>query len=97
MFLICVINLKFHYATLKGQFLNPVFTLTKNYFETDNETKLLKYIWQLKEESKNSNVVICWKIFMHATPYKCRKGHHNLCLTEKYVVTCKNQATKLEH
>ena len=53
----------------------------KSFRDKGNETEISKYIWQLKDESKNCNIRL--KIFMYATPYKCGTRRHDLCLTER--------------
>ena len=55
--------------------------------------ELSKYIWQLKDESKNYN--IRWKIFLYETPYKCGTRRCDLCLTEKYVMASADQEHSL--
>ena len=77
-------NFKLYYGTCKGEFKSRFCNHIKSFRDRDNETELLKYFWQLKDESKNCS--ICWRIIMYATPYKCGTRRCNLCLTEKYAI-----------
>ena len=82
-------NVKLHYGACKGEFKSRFYNHMKSFWDRGNERELSKYIWQLKDESKNYN--ICWKIFMYATPYKCGTRRCNLCLTETYVIARSDQ------
>ena len=56
-------NFKLYHGTCEGEFKSRYYNHTDSFRDRGNETELLsKYIWQLKDESKNYN--IRWKIFM---------------------------------
>ena len=82
-------NFKLYYGACEGEFQFRFYKHRKSFRNRVNETELLKFIWQLKDESKNYN--IRWKIFMYATPYKCGTRRCDLCLTEKYVIARADQ------
>ena len=82
-------NFKLDYGTCKGEFKSRFYNHMKSFRDRGNETELSKYIWQLKDESKNYN--IRWKIFMYATPNKCGTRRCDLCLTEKHVIARADQ------
>ena len=77
-------NFKLYYGTCEGEFKSRFYNHTKSFQDRGNEMELSKYIWQLKDESKDYN--IRWKIFLYATPYKYGTRRFLLCLTEKYVI-----------
>ena len=56
-------NFKRYYGTCEGEFKSRFYNHSKSFRNRGNETELPKYIWQLKDESKNYNM--CWKIFMY--------------------------------
>ena len=82
-------NFKLYYGTFEGEFKSRFYNSTKSFREKGHETEFSKYIWQLKDESKNDR--LRWKIFIYVTPYKCGTRRYNLCLTEKYVIGRKDQ------
>ena len=83
-------NFKLYYDRCERQFKSRFYNNHKKSFrDRGNETELSKYIWQLKDESKNYNIYC--KRFMYATPNKCGTRHCDLCLTEKYVIACADQ------
>ena len=49
-----------------------------------NETKLSKFIWELKEEEKHYDLQ--WSILQKSKPYKCGSRKCDLCLSEKYQI-----------
>ena len=49
-----------------------------------NETKLSRCIWDLKENDKN--YVLKWNILYKSRPYKCGSRKCDLCLSEKYLI-----------
>ena len=82
-------NFKLYYGRCERQFKSRFYNNHKKSFrDRGNETELSKYIWQLKDESKNYN--IRWKIFMYATPYKFVTRRCDLCLTEICLCVCRS-------
>ena len=59
-------NFRLYCGTCDGEFKSRFYNHTISFRVRGNETELSKYIWQLKDESKNYKVR--WKIFMHAPP-----------------------------
>ena len=49
-----------------------------------NETKLSRCVWDLKEENKNYELK--WSILYQSKPYKCGSRKCDLCLSEKYQI-----------
>ena len=47
-------NFKPYYGTCEGEFQSRFSNYTKSFWDRCNETELLKYISQMKDESKNS-------------------------------------------
>ena len=83
-------NFKLYHGTCKGEFKSRFHNIMRLFRDRDNEMELLKYICQLKDESRNY-YNIHWKIFMYAMPYKCGARRCDLCLTEKYIILCADQ------
>ena len=77
-------NFKLYYGTCEGEFKSRFYNHTISFRDSGYETELSKYIWQLKDESKNYKVRL--KVFMYATLYKCGTRRCDLCLTEKFVI-----------
>ena len=50
----------------------------------ENDTKLSKYIWSLKDESKNFNIK--WSILKKSSGYSIISKSCNHCLLEKLVI-----------
>ena len=48
-------NLKLYYGTCEGEFIF-FYNHKKPFWDRRNESKLLNYIWQLKDESKNFDI-----------------------------------------
>ena len=65
-------NFKLYYFTCKGEFKSRFHNNTKSFRDKGSETELSKYIWQLKDKSKNCNIRL--KIFMYASHCACRLG-----------------------
>ena len=59
-------NFRIYCGTCDGEFKSRFYNHTISFRDRGNKTELSKYIWQLKDESKNYKVG--WKIFMYATP-----------------------------
>ena len=62
-------NFKLYYGTCKGEFKSCFCNHTKSFRGRGNETELSKYIWQLKDESKNYNIY-CGKYIGMQCPIK---------------------------
>ena len=65
------------------------FKLSKN----RNSTELSKHIWKLKDENKNFDIK--WKIIKKCKPYDNVNKKCNLCLSEKFIIICKNHLCTL--
>ena len=79
----------------EGTFKNR-FTAHKSDFKNisqRNKTALSKYIWMLKD--KKIQYQIRWKILAHAKPYSTSSKRCNLCLTEKFFIIFKPEASSL--
>ena len=50
----------------------------------ENQSKLSKYIWKLKDSKKPYNIL--WSVAARASPYRCGMRRCDLCLTEKIVI-----------
>ena len=70
-------NFKRYYGTCEGEFKSRFYNHSKSFRNRDNETELPKYIWQLKDESKNHNM--CWKICMTLRSMPNREICHCAC------------------
>lgn len=58
-----------------------------------NSTELSKYIWRLKEE--NTDFDLSWRIIKKAKGYSPTSKRCDLCLWEKYFITCKPNLSTL--
>ena len=85
-------NFKLYHGTCEGEFKSRSNNHMKSFRGSGNETKLSKYIWSMKDESKNYN--ICWKLFMYATPYKYDTRRCNLSI---YHCVCTPGASKQDN
>lgn len=50
-------NFKLYYGTWEGQFKSRFGNHTKSFRDRGNANEILKYIWQLKDECKNCNLL----------------------------------------
>ena len=66
--------------------LNRGTTTTRNPsgLENENENEFSKFLWQLKDESKDYALI--WDIAVRATLYKCGTRRCDLCLAEKVCI-----------
>lgn len=73
-------------GSTEGTFKNRYYNHTKSFRNEkyQNETKLSRCIWDLKENDKN--YVLKWKILYKSRPYKCGSRKCDLCLSEKYLI-----------
>ena len=53
---------------------------------TKKENELSKHIWTLKDAKKA--IQIKWKVLKKCQPYNNISNKSNLCLHEKYIITC---------
>ena len=58
-----------------------------------NSTELSKHIWSLKDN--NVDYTITWSIIARAKPYNSASKRCNLCLLEKYIITCHRELCSL--
>ena len=72
------------------------FTNHRNSFKDHKKklsTELSKHVWKLKEA--NVNFQISWKILKHAASYNPVSERWNLCLWEKYFISCRPELATL--
>ena len=84
---ITTINQTFEYiGSTEKSFKSRYNNHTKSFRDQkySNETKLSKFIWELKEEEKNYDLK--WSILQQSNPYKCGSRKCDLCLSEKYLI-----------
>ena len=73
-------------GSTEKSFKNRYYNHTKSFRNEkyQNETKLSRCIWDLKEDDKNYTVK--WSIMYKSKPYKCGSRKCDLCLSEKYLI-----------
>ena len=49
-------NFKLYYGTFEGEFKSRFYNPTKSFRDKGHEIEFSKYIWQLKDESKNDRL-----------------------------------------
>ena len=80
---------KEYFGTAEGEFKlrynNSTMSFRHKKSVNDTElSKLSKYLWKLKEENADYNLL--WNIEAYASPYKCGTRQCDLCLTEKMII-----------
>ena len=75
-----------YYGLCEGEFKSRYYNHTKSFRSRkyENETELSKFLWKLKDESKD--YALSWDIAVRATPYKCGTRRCDLCLAEKVCI-----------
>ena len=58
-----------------------------------NQTELSKYIWSLKDQTRD--FTITWKVLCSASPYNNITRRCNLCIAEKWIILCKPELATL--
>ena len=71
-------------GTFKSRYLNHASTFGND--NKTNTTELSKYVWSLK--NSNVNYSISWKLLQSCKSYSAKSKRRNLCLHEKYLITC---------
>ena len=64
-----------------------------NNYNRRHATELSKYVWSLKE--KNTDYTLRWRILTKARAYSNTSKKYNLCLEEKYYITCRPELASL--
>ena len=75
---------KARYSNHKSTFNDPQKRLS---------TELSKHVWSLKDRKKD--FVINWSILQNAKPYSNISKRCDLCITEKFIITCKPSLASL--
>ena len=84
-----------YYGTSEGEFKTRYNNHIKffRHRECMNETKLSKYVWNLKDHGFDNN--LSWEIHKKVSPYQCGSKHCDLCLSEKVSIICADPDTLL--
>ena len=74
-------------TTFKEGFRNHLKSFNRSTYA--NETRLSKYVWELKK--KNRPYDVKWAILKHCPAYKPGENHCSLCSTEKFFIMKANK------
>ena len=87
---------KHYYGLTEGEFKTRYNLHTRSFRDdTEAQTELSKYIWELKRSTPPLSANIRWEIIKHAAPYRCGSRRCDLCLTEKMVIAAADTSSTL--